>query len=209
MVRNVVLIFAAAALIVFALVAASGTQKKGESMETANVSEQAKPAKEVAYAYFAGGCFWGVEYYFENEPGVIAAVSGYMGGHVDNPSYKDVSYTNTGHAETVRIAYDPSKTTYEKLAKLFFEIHDPTQVNRQGPDIGDQYRSAVFYSNDSEKKAVDKLIAQLKERGYKVATEVVKAGKFWEAEDYHQNYYEKTGKAPYCHAKVDRFGDGG
>jgi peptide methionine sulfoxide reductase msrA/msrB len=156
-------------------------------------------------AYFAGGCFWGVEYYFEDAEGVISTTVGFMGGNKDNPTYKDVSYTKTGHAETVEVVYDPEKTTYEKMAKLFFEIHDPTQVNRQGPDIGEQYRSVVFYTDENQKKIAEKLIGILENKGYKVATQVVKAGQFWEAEDYHQDYYEKNHSQPYCHVYQKKF----
>ena len=162
---------------------------------------------ETAAAYFAGGCFWGVEHYFERAPGVKAAVSGYMGGDVADPSYEEVCTGRTGHAETVKVVYDPTKTSFEALAKLFFEIHDPTQVNRQGPDIGAQYRSAVFVSDDAERKAAEHLIAVLRERGYGVATTIEPAGPFYEAEGYHQDYYERKGSTPYCHARVRRFGD--
>ena len=165
--------------------------------------EPAQPKR--AYAYFAGGCFWGVEYYLQQQPGVISAESGYMGGDMNSPSYEDVSSGTTGHAETVKVTYDPSRVTYEQLAKLFFEIHDPTEVDRQGPDIGSQYRSAVFYSNDEEKQIIEKLIAQLKAKGFKVVTQVVPAGSFWPAEAYHQDYYFKTHKTPYCHIRVKRF----
>ena len=156
-------------------------------------------------AYFAGGCFWGVEYYMEQAPGVISVVSGYMGGIKKAPTYKEVSSHNTSYAETVRIIFDPSKTTYEALAKLFFNIHDPTQVNRQGPDVGRQYRSEIFYTNMQQRKTTEELISQLKQKGYKVATLVMPAEKFWEAEDYHQNYYVHKGGTPYCHKFIERF----
>ncbi|MGQ8337507.1 bifunctional methionine sulfoxide reductase B/A protein [Sunxiuqinia sp. A32] len=156
-------------------------------------------------AIFAGGCFWGVEYYMEQAPGVISAESGYIGGSKKNPSYRQVSSHTTGHAEAVEIIFDPSKTDYETLAKLFFEIHDPTQVNRQGPDIGDQYRSEVFYLNENQKQIAEKLIAQLEMKGFKVATKVTPATKFYEAEDYHQDYYVHKGSTPYCHKYVKRF----
>jgi peptide methionine sulfoxide reductase msrA/msrB len=139
------------------------------------------------------------------EDGVISVKSGYMGGDKDNPTYKEVSYENTGHAETVEVEYDPSKVSYETLAKLFFEIHDPTLVDRQGPDIGDQYRSEIFYVNDQQKEVAEKLIKILEDKGYDIATKVEKADKFWQAEDYHQDYYEKTGKQPYCHIRTERF----
>jgi len=163
-----------------------------------------------AYAYFAGGCFWGVEHFLEKMDGVASVESGYMGGHVANPSYKQVSYTDTGHIETVRVTYDPKKVTYAALARRFFEIHDPTQVNRQGPDVGKQYRSAIFTSSPSEKRDVKRLIGELQRRGYKVATELLDnrpegAARFWLAEDYHQDYYVRTKKQPYCHTPVPRF----
>ena len=156
-------------------------------------------------AIFAGGCFWGVEYYLQKAPGVISVTSGYTGGHVKNPSYKEVCTGTTGHAEAVKIIYDPDKTSYEKLLRLFMEIHDPTQVGGQGPDIGDQYRSEIFYLNDEQKQIALKDIALLKAKGYKVATAVTKASEFYPAEDYHQDYYFKNGKLPYCHVYTRRF----
>ena len=165
----------------------------------------AKPAVKQAKAWFAGGCFWGVEHYFEKAEGVAAAVSGYMGGHVKNPTYQQVCSGTTGHYETVQVSYDPALTSYEALARLFFEIHDPTQADGQGPDIGEQYRSVVFYSTPEEKATAEKLIGILKERGYKVVTEVKPASIFWAAEDYHQDYYAHKGKTPYCHFYTKRF----
>lgn len=156
-------------------------------------------------AIFAGGCFWGVEYYMEKAPGVISVVDGYIGGHINNPTYEEVCSHTTGFAEAVEITFDPRKTTYEKLARLFFEIHDPTEVNRQGPDVGDQYRSEIFYRNEDQKKTADKLIQILEDKGYKIATKVAPATKFWKAEDYHQNHYDRLGGTPYCHKFVKRF----
>ncbi len=158
-----------------------------------------------ARALFAGGCFWGVEHHFEKAPGVVSAASGYIGGKKDAPTYEEVCRKDTGHAEAVEVVFDPSKTTYEALARLFFEIHDPTQVDRQGPDVGDQYRSEVFYLDEGQKAAAEKLIGILKDKGYAVATRVTAAGKFWKAEDYHQDYYAKKGKLPYCHVYTKRF----
>ncbi len=158
-------------------------------------------------AYFAGGCFWGVEFYMEKAPGVVDVVSGYMGGKKKNPTYQQVSYHKTGHAETVQIIFDPTKISFESLARLFFEIHDPTQVNRQGPDVGDQYRSEVFYTSEAQKQTTEKLINILTKEGYLVATQVTKAGDFWKAEDYHQDYYDHKGTLPYCHGYVKRFKD--
>ena len=158
-----------------------------------------------AVAYFAGGCFWGVEHHFEKVAGVTEAVSGYMGGRTSKPTYDEVCTKGTGHAEAVRVAYDPLQVSYRELAKLFFEIHDPTQVNRQGPDVGEQYRSAVFYSTEEEKKTVGELVELLEQQGLRVATLVEPAVTFWPAEEYHQDYYDKTGKSPYCHIRVKRF----
>ena len=167
--------------------------------------EPAAQEAETQKAYFAGGCFWGTEYLLEDFAGVISARSGYMGGQTSNPTYKEVCGGKTGHAETVEATFDPSKTDFEKLARYFFEIHDPTQVDRQGPDVGDQYRSAIFYTDESQKQIALKLIDILKAKGYKVVTEVAKAGPFWEAEKYHQDYYDSTGKTPYCHVYTKRF----
>lgn len=150
-------------------------------------------------AIFAGGCFWGVEHLFKNTPGVISVTSGYTGGRIERPTYEQVCSGKTGHAEAVEIVYDPNKTTYEKLAKLFFEIHDFTQSNRQGPDVGEQYRSGIYYFNDEQKKTAEKLVKVLEEKGCDVKTEIKEAKTFWPAEQYHQDYYEKTGKTPYCH----------
>ena len=156
-------------------------------------------------AYFAGGCFWGVEYLLEKMDGVHDVVSGYMGGTVPNPAYRAVVSGKTGHAEAVRVYYDSSKVSYRDLAKMFFEIHDPTQVNRQGPDIGNQYRSAIYVTTPAQRKTAEELIRTLEEKGLKVATSVHDAGAFWPAEAYHQDYYVKTGKEPYCHAYEKRF----
>jgi peptide methionine sulfoxide reductase msrA/msrB len=167
-------------------------------------AEVAAPAR-TERAYFAGGCFWGTEHLLEQQPGVISAISGYMGGHTENPGYREVCNGTTGHAETVEVVFDPTKTTYETLARYFFEIHDPTQMDRQGPDIGDQYRSAIFFTSEEQRQTIEKLITLLKEKGYKVVTEIAKADKFWKAEKYHQDYYNYTGKEPYCHFYTKRF----
>ena len=156
-------------------------------------------------AYFAGGCFWGVEYYFQNLDGVVSTKNGYMGGHIDNPSYEDVLSKKTGHAETVEIVFDAIKVSFKLLAKLFFEIHDPTQVNRQGPDIGEQYRSAIFYMSENQKQTAEELINILKDKGCKVVTKLEKAQRFWPAQDYHQKYYLKNGQKPYCHVRQNKF----
>ena len=158
-------------------------------------------------AYFAGGCFWGVEYHFEKLDGVKAAISGYMGGTVNNPSYREVCSGSTGHLEVVRVDYDPSVVSFETLTKLFFEIHDPTQANGQGPDIGSQYLSAIFYTTQEEKDISKKLINILEEKGYNIVTKLISIlnTPFFAAEDYHQDYYIKSGGTPYCHAYTKRF----
>lgn len=173
-----------------------------------SISLDFRPAADTAItetAYFAGGCFWGTEHLLKKLDGVISTRVGYMGGTKKSPSYEDVCKGNTGHAETVEIVFDPAKIDFEKLARYFFEIHDPTQLNRQGPDIGTQYRSAIFYQNENQKSVSLKLIDILKAKGYDVVTEVVRADEFWPAENYHQDYYNKTGKAPYCHVYKKRF----
>lgn len=156
-------------------------------------------------AIFAGGCFWGVEHFYQRANGVISTKVGYIGGHTTNPTYQEVCEHKTGHAEAIRVTFDPSVTDFETLARLFFEIHDPTQSNRQGPDIGDQYRSEVFYRNGAQKNITEELIRVLEQKGYRVATRVTKASTFWPAEKYHQDYYEKSGGTPYCHAYTKRF----
>ncbi|MCD6447183.1 MAG: bifunctional methionine sulfoxide reductase B/A protein [Candidatus Marinimicrobia bacterium] len=156
-------------------------------------------------AVFAGGCFWGVEYYMQKIEGVNTVVSGYTGGHSKDPTYEDVSYKNTGHYEAVEITYDPKRVNFETLAKTFFEIHDPTQKNGQGPDIGKQYRSAIFYQDKEQETVSKKLIEQLRNKGYKIATKVLPPETFYKAEEYHQDYYLNRGKLPYCHGYVKRF----
>lgn len=158
-----------------------------------------------AKAVYAGGCFWGVEYYFEKLDGVYSAVSGYTGGTTENPTYRDVLTHSTGHVEAVEVTYDPQVISYEELTKYFFEIHDPTQTDGQGPDIGNQYLSVVFYQNSREKESVDKLIEILEQEGYDIATSVTPAAVFWPAEIYHQDYYEEKGSLPYCHFYTKRF----
>jgi len=155
-------------------------------------------------AYFAGGCFWGVEDRFQQLPGVIDAVSGYMGGKVDNPTYKQVCTDGTGHAETVMVVFDPAKVSYHQLLERFFKFHDPTQLNRQGPDYGTQYRSAIFAADDAQAKEAEAFIAQQqgskKFSGRKIVTQVVDpahAGKFYPAEDYHQDYFANNPFQPY------------
>lgn len=150
-------------------------------------------------ALFAAGCFWGVQFYFDQEPGVVASTVGYTGGHTENPTYEDVCYKNTGHAEALLVEFDPSKITYEDMLRHFFRMHDPTQMNRQGPDVGEQYRSAIFYFNDEQKAMAEKVKSELaSEFDEPIVTEITAATMFYPAEEYHQKYTEKTGMGA-CH----------
>ena len=151
-------------------------------------------------AYFAAGCFWGVEDAFRKTPGVLEAVSGYMGGHVESPTYRQVCEGTTGHTETVQVSFDEDKVSYETLLDRFFEMHNPTTLNRQGPDFGSQYRSAIFAEDAVQQEAARKKIAQVDASGKwpnPVVTEVSLGGTFWPAEEYHQRYFEKNG-AGFC-----------
>lgn len=156
-------------------------------------------------ALFAGGCFWGVQYLMDAMPGVMASRVGYMGGVVVDPTYEEVCSALTGHVEAVEVVFDPKAVDYDTLAKAFFEIHDPTQKQGQGPDIGPQYRSVVFYLTGKQKKCVERLIEQLKANRFSVVTQLLPASFFYPAEAYHQRYYQQTGKTPYCHRRVQRF----
>lgn len=149
--------------------------------------------------YFAGGCFWGTEYYFKNIEGVVRTSVGYIGGNTENPTYKEICTGSTGHAEVVELVYDKEKANISDIVKLFFEIHDFTQINRQGPDIGEQYRSEVFYTTEEQKEIVDGIIDILIAKGYEVATITTKANKYYKAEDYHQDYFNKKDSTPTCH----------
>jgi peptide-methionine (S)-S-oxide reductase len=147
-------------------------------------------------ALFAAGCFWGVEDAFMEVPGVVATRVGYTGGRSMNPTYRDVCSGDTGHAEAVEVTFDPSVISYEQLLELFWTCHDPTQLNRQGPDIGDQYRSAVFFFSEAQKQLAQASLEKLEQFGRlrrRIATEIVPAGTFWEAEEYHQKYHQNHG----------------
>ena len=146
-------------------------------------------------ATFAAGCFWGVEARFREVKGVKDAISGYTGGKTKNPTYKQVCTDATGHAEAVEVDFDPKIVPYEKLVEFFFSMHDPTQVNRQGPDHGSQYRSAIFYHDEKQKAIAEKIKAKTEKKLGKVATEITKATSFYKAEEYHQQYYKKNGIA--------------
>ncbi|WP_239022780.1 peptide-methionine (S)-S-oxide reductase MsrA [Pontibacter mangrovi] len=183
---------------------------------TTDSEAQAQPLDQdtagLAKAVFAGGCFWCTEAYFERLKGVEAVVSGYAGGKEPNPSYDEVSAGRTGHAEAVQVYYDSTKITYQGLLEVFFATHDPTTLNRQGPDVGKQYRSIVFYSNPQQKKQAEDYIKELEEAGTfknKILTYVQPLRKFWPAEDYHQDYYRLNPDDPYVRSvarpKVQKF----
>jgi peptide-methionine (S)-S-oxide reductase len=150
-------------------------------------------------ATFAAGCFWGVESAFRNTPGVVSTAVGYTGGQVENPTYKQVCSDTTGHAEAVEVVFDPDEVSYEDLLETFWDEHDPTQLNRQGPDFGSQYRSAIFvHSPEQERAARESLARRQTQLSLPIVTHVEPAATFWPAEDYHQQYYEKRGMAPAC-----------
>ena len=160
---------------------------------------------KIEKAIFACGCFWGVQHQMERAKRVIRSTVGYTGGKEQHPTYQEVKAHTTGHAEAVLVKYDAEQTTYKELCKLFFEIHDPAQTDGQGPDIGPQYRSEIFYLNEAQKAEAEAIIQLLREKGYEVNTRLTPASEFWPAEDYHQHYYDKTGGEPYCHIRVKKF----
>ena len=168
---------------------------KGEPMEKNDTIDRSK------IATFGAGCFWGVEAAYRQIPGVLSTRVGYLGGTMENPTYRDVCSGRTGHAEVVEVKYDPSRLTYDDLLTVFWENHDPTTLNRQGPDVGEQYRSAIFY-HDDEQKAAAEASKEERDRSGKyrrpIVTEITPASAFYEAEDYHQQYLEKRGLAS-CH----------
>lgn len=182
-----------------------GFTKKNTRHCVNSVSLKFVPAEKTERAIFASGCFWGTEYHFQRTRGVLETAVGYTGGHVKKPTYKQVCSGRTGHAEAVEVIFDPSLVSYETLARLFFETHNPTQVNRQGPDVGEQYRTEIFYLDENQKKTAEKLIGLLEAKGLDVATRVTKADTFWNAEDCHQDYYMKKDGTPYCHIYTKRF----
>ena len=152
-------------------------------------------ASGAARALFAGGCFWGVEHYFEKQPGVLAVTSGYAGGSTSQPTYRQVGGGDTGHAEVVRVEYDPSQITYEQLLDVFWQEHDPTTPNRQGPDVGSQYRSMILFQDKEQERIAQKSKAKQASRIRRpIVTEIVPATAFYPAEDYHQSYLEKRGR---------------
>jgi methionine-S-sulfoxide reductase len=156
---------------------------------------------QIQTAIFAAGCFWGVQTYFDQVPGVVKTTVGYTGGHTPNPTYEQVCSHTTGHVEATKIEFDPSQISYHTLLEHFFGMHDPTQINRQGPDVGDNYRSAIFYTSSEQQQEAEAMVKQFTEsHQFKqpIATQIVPASDFYDAEEYHQKYFEKTGVGM-CH----------
>lgn len=163
--------------------------------------ETTKDKTQFQIATLAGGCFWCTEALYQRINGIISVTPGYTGGQKENPTYEEVCGGNTGHAEAIEIVFDPTRTSYEAILNMFFHLHDPTQLNRQGNDVGTQYRSAIFYHNDEQKKIAEEVKEKIQSSGMykdKVVTEIMPFTKFYTAEDYHQNYYNNNNKAPYC-----------
>jgi methionine-S-sulfoxide reductase len=172
------------------------------SVRAADPKPSAMTPPKLEKATFGAGCFWGVEYQYAKIPGVLSAESGYAGGKTENPTYEEICAKGTGHAEVIEVTFDPTKVTYRTLVEYFFKMHDPTQVDRQGPDIGDQYRSVIFtHSPEQQKTAEDVKIGLTLAKAFSrpIATQIGKAPKFWRAEEYHQKYYQLRKKKPYCH----------
>jgi peptide-methionine (S)-S-oxide reductase len=155
-------------------------------------------------ATLGGGCFWCTEAIFQRLKGVQSVIPGYGGGRVENPSYREVTYGDTGHAETIQITFDPKIISYEKLLEVFFKLHDPTTLNKQGDDVGTQYRSVIFFHNNKQKKLAQKA-KELAQKDYSdpIVTEITEYKNFYEAENYHQNYFNNNRSAPYCRVVID------
>ncbi len=197
-----------ALLAIMTLTACAQTTKTDNKMDNKSMTTTNKPdatpapGTKLDTATFANGCFWCTEAIFEELDGVISAESGYSGGHTENPDYKHVTTGETGHAECLQIVYDPAKISFDELLEVFWQTHDPTTLNRQGADVGTQYRSAIFYHNEEQKQKAEKYKAELDKSGAfnnPIVTEIAPFSKFYPAEDYHQQYYENNGnKNPYC-----------
>ena len=168
----------------------------------ASASKPMTTPPKLEKATFGAGCFWGVEYQYRKIPGVSEAFSGFSGGKAENPTYRQICQGDTGHAEVIEVTFDPAKVSYRQLVEYFFRMHNPTQVNRQGPDIGDQYRSVIFAHSPEQRKVAEEVKAALEAaRRFPapIATKIEGEQVFWKAEEYHQKYYERNGKKPYCH----------
>ena len=187
-------------LISFCTIVACNSEKKYKTMSTSLLNVHA--GEKTDTATFATGCFWCTEAIFESLNGVLSVTSGYTGGHVKNPTYKEVCSGETGHAECVQIVYEADKISYDELLEVFFEVHDPTSLNRQGADVGTQYRSAIFYHTPEQKEKAEYYTKELNNSGAydkPIVTEIASLGKFYNAEDYHQEYYENNkNNNPYC-----------
>ncbi len=202
---------AAVVLAMFAM-SCQGSEKDPKADKLGKITQQVKKGdlkmdnSKTETAIFAGGCFWCTEAFFTDLKGVEKVVSGYIGGATVNPSYRDVSTGQTGHAEAIQITYNPAEVAYEDLLEIFFVTHDPTTLNRQGADVGTQYRSEIFYTNDAQKKSAENFIKLLTDQnifeGKKIVTAISAASKFYPAEDYHQDYYAQNGNQPYCRAVI-------
>ena len=177
--------------------------KAMDEIKAYNHSYAKQKGREVAI--FAAGCFWGVQHYMQKQKGVIRSFAGYTGGDEKHPTYDDVRLHHTHHLEAVLVEFDPKQTSFETLCKLFFEIHDPSQTDGQGPDKGEQYLSAVFCTSEEQRLTTLRLMKYLREHGHEVNTMVREASDFWIAEGYHQDYYGKTGGSPYCHVRQRKF----
>ena len=170
-------------------------------MDESSINEDISSMKKQEKATFAAGCFWGVEASFLSITGVVDAISGYTGGHIESPTYEQVCEGTTGHAEAVEVSFDPEKVSYETLVRKFFALHDPTQMNRQGPDVGEQYRSVIFYHSQEQKEIAEKVKRELASNYLPktIATSIEPANEFFKAEEYHQRYVEKNPGRVVCH----------
>lgn len=158
-------------------------------------------------AIFAAGCFWGVQFYFDQVPGVISTVVGYTGGHTVDPTYEEVCTHTTGHAEAVELEFDPEKVSYEVLVRQFFRMHDPTQLNRQGPDVGDSYRSGIFFTDHEQERIAIQVRDELQTKSKQpIVTQILAASEFYQAEEYHQKFTERTGRGM-CHIPYEPVGE--
>ena len=189
----------------------SDAQTRGTRARDAATPAAAERSQRLETATFGAGCFWCTEAVFQRLKGVRSVVSGYSGGHAKNPTYKQVSSGRTGHAESVQITYDPTQISFAELLEVFWRTHDPTTLNRQGPDFGTQYRSVIFYHNDEQRKVAEGQKSKLDDAkvfGRPIVTKIVPFREFYPAEDYHQDYYELHGRQPYCatviRPKVDK-----
>jgi len=202
-----------AGLITFVSCAQQSPKKTNEMTDDSSAVKNPPALPVIQIATFANGCFWCTEAIFEELDGVISAVSGYTGGETENPTYKQVCSGETGHAECLQITYDPSKISFDELLEVFWKTHDPTTLNRQGADVGTQYRSAIFYHNEEQREKAEKYKAELDKSGAfdnPIVTEIEPFTRFYPAEDYHQQYYEANGNTnPYCkiviQPKVEKF----